>query len=347
MVVALPVSNDILTRNNKLKARHPRTVHDTPTITTVRSNSVQEPPHDLLIREGCWVFNIDLEYRVFPRPVVSPVASDMPEYDGRIWGAASEYVNGARSGRRVHFVDSVATALRIITPWGEVLIVDPRAGNTHVTVGDVQRAVIGWMHRIEQSQVQGARFTQRSMAWTREMEQEWRSIFGCGEDYSSLKDDETMDILYFLYTRNVVGSRGPSRDSRRHLKYGFGAERRGEPAQPVYARYDMAILCDGYSSTEVDPFVRLKILRRQDYNPFSFYLSTEMVLVLTCDATCPGVPHLISNESSTMTNNTRHLNINIEGRWRILPTGLHLWTLSSWTSFVEDRTRGGLRYHRD
>ncbi|KAF9448827.1 hypothetical protein P691DRAFT_791990 [Macrolepiota fuliginosa MF-IS2] len=150
-------------------------VHDTPAAAALRSGSIQAFQNNPLIREEGRVLSVDLEHRDIPYAVVSPVVSDMPGYAGHMWGAANEYVGGARSGRRVHFVDSMAAAtnppqirLRIMTPWRETLIVDPRAGNTYVAVGDVQRAVIGWMRHIEQNQGQGAGFTQRSVVQARD-----------------------------------------------------------------------------------------------------------------------------------------------------------------------------------
>ncbi|KAF9443214.1 hypothetical protein P691DRAFT_713572 [Macrolepiota fuliginosa MF-IS2] len=170
-------------------------VHDTPTITTVRRDSAQGLPNDSLIPEGR-ILSVDLEHREIPRAVVSPVISDMPGYTGHMWGAANEYVDSARNGRSVHFVDSITAAttppqmrLRIITPWGETLIVDRRAGNTHVAIGDVQRAVIGWMRGIEQMamiQGQSARLTQRMVVWARDgtrMEVDiwmWRGLIQVG-----------------------------------------------------------------------------------------------------------------------------------------------------------------------
>ncbi|KAF9448820.1 hypothetical protein P691DRAFT_759598 [Macrolepiota fuliginosa MF-IS2] len=168
-------------------------IHNTPTVTAVRSGSAQTLPDGLLIREEEWVLSIDLEHRLSPRAVVSPIISNMPGYTGHMWGAANEYVDGARSGGMVHFVDSMAAAtnppqmrLRIMTPSGETLIVDPRAGSTHVTVGDVHRAVIGGMRRIGRNQSQGAGFTQRRVLFLRDgtrMEVDiwmWRGLIQVG-----------------------------------------------------------------------------------------------------------------------------------------------------------------------
>ncbi|KAF9443215.1 hypothetical protein P691DRAFT_788325 [Macrolepiota fuliginosa MF-IS2] len=124
------------------------------------------------------VINTELEYRDIPRAVVSPVISDMPGYTGHMWGAAREDLGGVGEGRMVHFVDSMAAAtnppqasLWIMTPQEETLLVGPRVGNAHVSVGDVQRAVIAWMRRIEyQARTEGRIFglTQRKLVQIRD-----------------------------------------------------------------------------------------------------------------------------------------------------------------------------------
>lgn len=61
------------------------------------------------------------------------------------------------SGRTVHFIDSTVPAtspplvrLRLATPHGGRLIMNPTMGNQFVSAGDVKRMIIAWMCGIEQ-----------------------------------------------------------------------------------------------------------------------------------------------------------------------------------------------------
>lgn len=171
-------------------------VPDAATVTAVRAGNNQTLSSNLLIRQEPRVLNINLENREIPRPVVSPVISDMPGYPGHMWGAVNGDVDNAGDGRIVHFADSMAAAtnppqmrLVIITTWGEALVVEPRIGSQHVSVGDVQRTIIAWMRTIEQAaQTRGqrTRLTRRIVVRARDgtvMEVEvwmWRGLVRVG-----------------------------------------------------------------------------------------------------------------------------------------------------------------------
>ncbi|KAJ3555347.1 hypothetical protein NP233_g12233 [Leucocoprinus birnbaumii] len=89
------------------------------------------------------------------RPIVQPFSSDLPPYEGHLWGAVNDYRQAA-GGRAIHFLDSRAPAtqpptrtMEVITGRNRSIPIFPRTGNEFVTVGDVQRVVIAWMRSID------------------------------------------------------------------------------------------------------------------------------------------------------------------------------------------------------
>jgi hypothetical protein len=105
------------------------------------------------------------------RPVVEPVLSDMPAYDGHRWGARDEHTSIIR-WLSVHFPQSTKPAtvppvkkMRLAWPFGGTLLVRPTIGSRFVSVVDIQKAVIVLM-RAERPYIQdeNTRFTQRTIA---------------------------------------------------------------------------------------------------------------------------------------------------------------------------------------
>ncbi|KAJ3568162.1 hypothetical protein NP233_g5892 [Leucocoprinus birnbaumii] len=100
--------------------------------------------------------HVDLFYTAEPRPVTQPVLSDLPPFEGHMWGAVDDYTESANEGQIIHFVDSMASAtqppsrsITITTERGETIPIFPRSGSGFVTVGDVQRVVVAWMRIVE------------------------------------------------------------------------------------------------------------------------------------------------------------------------------------------------------
>ncbi|KAJ3561503.1 hypothetical protein NP233_g10148 [Leucocoprinus birnbaumii] len=100
--------------------------------------------------------HVDLFYTAEPRPVTQPVISDLPPFEGHMWGAVDDYTESANEKQIIHFVDSTASAtqppsrsITITTERGETIPIFPRSGSEFVTVGDVQRVVVAWMRIVE------------------------------------------------------------------------------------------------------------------------------------------------------------------------------------------------------
>src|SRR5262249_54978432 len=120
---------------------------------------------------------VELRHHETIRPVVKPVPSDMPAYEGHRWGARDQDGSETR-GLNIHFPDSTAPAtnppatrmkLARPSPFGGILVVRPTIGNQFVSVVDVQRTVIAWM-RWEQPHVQdeGPQLTGTTIARARD-----------------------------------------------------------------------------------------------------------------------------------------------------------------------------------
>ncbi|KAJ3561506.1 hypothetical protein NP233_g10149 [Leucocoprinus birnbaumii] len=106
-------------------------------------------------RESNLLIDVELRRSHEHRPIVQPFSSDLPPYEGHLWGAVNDYRQAA-GGRAIHFLDSRAPAtqpptrsMEVITGSNRSIRIFPGTGDEFVTVGDVQRVVIAWMRSID------------------------------------------------------------------------------------------------------------------------------------------------------------------------------------------------------
>lgn len=127
--------------------------------------------------EQPWTVVPVLRYQETLRAVAEPIITDTAN-PGHITDTADPgHMSGIR-GETIQFVSSTAPAtnpplvrLRLATPYGGRLIVNPAIDNPFVSVGDVQRTVISWMDRVQRmsdGEEDGPGLTRRKMVRARD-----------------------------------------------------------------------------------------------------------------------------------------------------------------------------------